>query len=282
MAAPSQDASAAEYLRELVREHSAIVLGPAKDYLLTVRLRPLLKDQNLASLADLAAQLQRQTFGDLHRQVIDAMTTNETLWFRDARLFRSLRERLIPELIERRSGALNVWCAACSSGQEPYSILMSIHEHFSQLAGWKIRVIASDISAEMLKRVQDGTYSQFEMNRGLPAPLLAKYFERDGDSWRVCKRLRDALDVREVNLVGPWPPLPRLDVIFLRNVLIYFDVPTKAKILERVAKVLSPDGYLVLGAAETTHGLVEDFEPVPGAEGGCYRLREGMAASEAA
>jgi chemotaxis protein methyltransferase CheR len=205
------------------------------------------------------------------------MTTNETSFFRDLHPFETLRTTIIPELLELRSSnaQLDIWCMACSSGQEPYSILFTIEEHFRQLSEWKIRVLSSDLSREMVERTRQGSYTQLEVNRGLPAPLLVKHFVRQGTHWQVKPEIRNMLDLREINLAKPWPQIPSMDIIFLRNVLIYFDVATRKDILRRVARVLRPDGYLFLGGAETVSGLDDQFERVTYGRTVCYRMRSG-------
>lgn len=266
-----------DYVRKLVLEHSAIVLEDGKDYLVEMRLLPLAQDQGFTTLDDLVSALRTKSFGHLHQLVVEAMTTNETSFFRDRHPFDTLKSTIIPEFLELRSSdqALDIWCMACSSGQEPYSILLTIQEHFRQLSGWKIRLLGSDISREMLDRTQHGTYSQLEVNRGLPAPLLVKHFARQGTHWQVKPEIRQMLELREINLAKPWPQVRPMDIIFLRNVLIYFDVATKKDILRRVARVLKPEGYLFMGGAETVSGLDDQFERVTHGRTVCYRLRSG-------
>jgi chemotaxis protein methyltransferase CheR len=209
---------------------------------------------------------------DASDAVVDAMTTNETSWFRDAHPFNALRDELLPDLIERRRVArtISIWCAASSSGQEPYSIAMLIR-HFPELESWNVRILATDISPSMLKRTQEGLYSQLEVNRGLPAPLLVQHFNRVGMHWEVSDDLRRMVQTEFVNLAAPWPVLPPFDLIFMRNVLIYFDVPTKQTILGRVRRQLRPDGLLLLGGAETTMNLDANFERVQIGRSNWYR-----------
>ncbi len=262
-----------DYIRDLVRARSAIVLEPGKEYLVESRLAPLARAEGYDSIAGLVGQLRKPGSQQLQNQVVEAMTTNETSFFRDVHPFEALREHLLPELIERRAGerALRIWSAACSSGQEAYSIAITIREHFPELGAWDVRILGTDLSTEMLERAREGKYAQIEANRGLPSKMLVKYFEHKGAGWQVKPELRAMLEVKAMNLVEPWGPVPRMDLVFLRNVLIYFDVPTKRAVLERVRSVLRPDGYLFLGAAETTMNIHERFERVPFERMACYR-----------
>jgi chemotaxis protein methyltransferase CheR len=191
--------------------------------------------------------------------VVEAMTTNETSWFRDVHPFNALRTDLLPALIAGRAAErkLRFWSTACSSGQEAYSLTITLAEHFPQLREWDVQILATDLSREMVDRTQQGRYGQLEMNRGLPAQHLIKYFERQGVHWQVKPELRRLVQTRQMNLIEAWPVLPRFDVILLRNVLIYFDLDTKRAILRRVRQVLRPDGVLFLGSAETTM-MVDD------------------------
>jgi chemotaxis protein methyltransferase CheR len=265
-----------EFVRKLIYERSAIVLEPSKAYLVDARLTPIVRREGLASLGDLVARLRAESFGELHRTVVEAMTTNETTFFRDVHPFDALKRHVVPSVLSRKAQerTLNVWCAACSSGQEPYSIAMLLRESFPQLASWTIQIIATDLSNDILERAKRGVYSQLEVNRGLPAVLLVRHFKRQGVEWQVSDDLRAMVTFRPLNLIESWPLLPRMDVIFLRNVLIYFDVDTKKAILAKVRRVLHTEGYLFLGGAETTTNLDETFERVQFEKSGCYRLRE--------
>lgn len=264
-----------DYIRDLVLKRSAIVLDAGKEYLIEARLTPLARQEGLASLAELIAQLRAQSFNGLHWKVVEAMTTNETSFFRDLYPFEALKKTVLPDLLAKRATErkLHLWCAASSSGQEPYTVLMLLREHFPALATWTVRFIASDLSQEILERARAGRYSQLEVNRGLPAPLLVKYFQKQGIEWQVKEDLRRALELLQVNLAAGWPAWPPMDIIMMRNVLIYFDVATKKAILGKIRRVLRPDGYLFLGAAETTLNLDDAFERIDFARSGCYRLR---------
>lgn len=243
-----------DFLRGLIRERSAIVLEPAKEYLMESRLGPLLRQRGFPSAVELVVALRAAPRGELARTVVEAMTTNETSFFRDVHPFEALRTTLLPELLAARAAErkLRIWSTACSSGQEAYSVALLVAEHLPQLRDWDVSILATDISREMVRRTQEGTYGQLEVNRGLPASHLVKYFVRFGTQWQVKPELRRLVQAREMNLVEPWPPLVRFDVILLRNVLIYFDLETKRAILRRARQVLRPDGVLFLGSAETT------------------------------
>ncbi len=264
-----------QFVSTLVRQRSAIVLEPEKSYLLEARLTPLARAEGFASLDALVAQMRAQPFNGLHRKVVEAMTTNETSFFRDLHPVDALRKVVLPEVLKQRqaSRTLNVWCAACSSGQEPYTVMMTLLEHFPQLATWQVRLLGTDLSSEMVGRSRTGRYGQIEVNRGLPANLLVKYFEKKGIEWQVKPDVQRYCEFKEMNLIEPWGPLPQMDVVFLRNVLIYFDVETKRQILGNVRKVLQPWGYLFLGGAETTINLGDTFERVQFDKAGCYRIK---------
>jgi chemotaxis protein methyltransferase CheR len=264
-----------DYLRTLVHEQSAIVLEPGKEYLVEARLAGLVREQGMTTVTDLVSKLRSLRSGPLHTQVVEAITTNETLFFRDPPVWEALRRSVLPELIERRQPerCLNLWSAACSSGQEPYSLAMLLAEHFPALAGWDVRILATDLSTAMLARARQGSYSQLEVNRGLPAALLVKHFDKEGMHWRVNPGLRRSVEFRPLNLVAAWPLLPRMDLVFLRNVLIYFNTGTRQAVLGRMRRVLQPDGYLVLGATENLIGVDDALERVAFGRTSCYRPR---------
>jgi chemotaxis protein methyltransferase CheR len=264
------------FLRELIRERSAIVIDESKGYLLESRLAPVARRNGLGSLSELVARLRRERNGPLHDLVVDAMTTNETSFFRDIHPWTALEKVWLPELIQKRSAqrTLTFWNAACSSGQEPYSLAMLLRDRFPQIVDtWNVRIIATDLSAEMLGRSAAGRYTQLEVNRGLPAPLLIKHFKRDGQYWQINEQIREMVEFRAMNLVDQWPFIPQVDVLFMRNVLIYFDLPTKQQILTKLRGVLRPDGYLMLGTAETTLNVDERFERVVVDRATTYRPR---------
>lgn len=266
-----------DYVRDLVRIRSAIVLESEKAYLVQSRLEPLARREGLASLAGLIQTLRQTSYGALHIKVVEAMTTNETSFFRDLTPFQMLKEHMLPEMIARKKNTkrLNMWCGASSSGQEPYSIVFTILEHFPELKDWVIQFIATDLSEEMLAKCREGKYSQLEVNRGLPASLLTKYFVKKGMSWQVQEDIRRRIDFKPMNLIGPWLPFPTLDIVFLRNVMIYFDMDTKKHILANIRKNLDPNGYVFLGGSETTLNIDDQFERVAISGTSCYRVKKG-------
>lgn len=262
-----------EYVCRFVRDRSAIVLDAGKEYLVESRLGPLAARLQLGSVSDLVGRLRTGRDAALGARVVEAMVTTETLFFRDVLPFDTLRKTVIPELMRRREAErrLDVWCAACSTGQEPYSVAILLREHFPALATWRVNILATDLSAEVLGRAREGRYSQLEVNRGLPAALLLKHFRQHAGVWELADDVKRTVEFRELNLVRDWPPMPRFDLIFLRNVMIYFDVDTKKAILGRVSRVLRPDGYLLLGAAESTINLDDTFRRAEELKGGFYQ-----------
>lgn len=274
IAAPTTHPHTFNFLCNFVKDKSAIVLDPSKTYLVESRLNPIARENGLSSLDELAAALQKPTSRELAQKVIDAMTTNESSFFRDLHPFDALKTVLIPELIEKRAKerTLNIWSNACSSGQEVYSIAMLLRENFPVLASWKVRLIATDLSSSILKKAQEGVFNQTEVNRGLPMPMLLKYFTKNGLQWQIKEDIRKSIEFREVNLIESWPTtLPMMDIVFLRNVLIYFSPETKATILTKVHRILRPDGCLFLGGAETTMNLDVKFERTPVGKTNCYK-----------
>jgi len=253
------------FLRELVYRRSAIVLHPEKAYLFDSRLAPLAREVGLGSVDELVGKIRREDTGTpLVRRVIEAMTTNETLFFRDLHPFEALKTRILPEVIRARSAqrSLRIWCAAASTGQEPYSIAMTVREHFPELATWDVKVIASDINRTVIERAREGVYRQSEVNRGLPTPMLVKYFERQGADWGVKPVIKQMVRFIELNLLEAWTAIGPQDIVFMRNVLLYFDVETKRRLLARVRHLLPHDGFLVLGGAETASNVDDNFVPV--------------------
>ncbi|AFY33866.1 protein-glutamate O-methyltransferase CheR [Calothrix sp. PCC 7507] len=263
-----------EYLRQLVHEHSAVVLSANKSYLAELHLQPIAESAGFTLIAELVAYLKAQPFNNLHAQTIEALVTNETSFFRDHHPFEALRQYILPELIKKRAieRSLNIWCAACSNGQEPYSIAMLIREHFPLLTNWSIRLIASDFSTKVLTRAEKGHYNQLEINRGLSKNLRDKYFHRLDSDWQIKDEIRQMTEFRQINLMESWSSLPEIDVIFLRNVLIYYDIATKKALLRKVKQQLKTDGYLFLGTAETTINLDASFKQVSFNKGICYQL----------
>ena len=253
-----------DYLRRLLRERSGLVLAADKQYLVESRLLPVARRAGLAGLPDLVQRLRAVSAEALAVEVVEAMTTNESFFFRDKIPFEHFRDTIIPTLMTSRAAQrrIRVWCAASSTGQEPYSLAMSLKEMSEATAGWRIEIIATDLSNEVLEKAKSGIYSQFEVQRGLPIALLIKYFTQNGDTWQIAPDIRAMVQFRPLNLLGDFAHLGVFDVVFCRNVLIYFDQETKTDVLERLARVTDRDGYLVLGAAETVVGLTESFKPI--------------------
>ena len=265
-----------DFVRDLVRKHSAIVLDEGKEYLVEARLMPLARREGFLSIAALVSALKQNSYDGLHKQVIEAMTTNETSFFRDGRPFMAFKKHILPDLVEKRASqrALQIWCAASSSGQEPYTIAMLIDEYFADKPGWTVRIVASDISTDMLERAQEARYSQLEINRGLPAQYLIRYFEKEGMEWQLKDHIRRMVEFRKINLAADWPGLPVFDVIFMRNVLIYFDVETKRSILAKTRELMRTESYFLLGGAETTLNIDDSFQQEHVERASIYRLRE--------
>jgi chemotaxis protein methyltransferase CheR len=265
-----------DYIRRLVLSQSAIVLEDDKSYLVESRLLPLARREGFASLHLLVQKMQAEPFHGLHRLAVEAMTTNETSFFRDFNPFEALRKSVLPDLIARRSAerTLNIWCAASSSGQEPYSLSMLIRESFPALLSWNIRILATDLSTDVLARAREGRYSQLEVNRGLPASLLVKYFQKRGCDWFLRDDIRAMVDYQILNLSNAWPTMPPMDIVMIRNVLIYFGMDTKKEILAKVRRILKPDGYFFLGGAETTFSIDDSYERVQFERSTCYRIRK--------
>lgn len=253
-------------LAEFLHARSGIVLTPDKLYLVETRLGPLMRREGCADLAALVAKVTSALSGSIADEVVELMTTNETLFFRDGKPFEHLRDQVLPRLAAARGArrAIRVWSAACSTGQEPYSIAMTAAELGSALGGCRVEILGTDISRDVLRRAALGRYSQFEVQRGLPVAMLLKHFRKDGAEWVVKDDIRAMTTFREWNLLQPLTPLGRFDIIFLRNVLIYFDQATKSRVLDQVATVLAPDGVLYLGGSETTLGVSNRFVPLDG------------------
>lgn len=266
------DASTLDLVARLVKRHAAIVLDASKDYLVESRLRPVARSLGLGSVDELARLLQERESPALVTQVVDAMTTNETTFFRDARPFEALRAHILPALVGRRRGrrALRIWSAASSTGQEPYSIAMLLAEHFPELDDWDVSILATDISSQALARARAGKYHQLEVNRGLPPRYLGKYFERDELSWVLRESVKRRVEFRAMNLAATWPALPTMDVVLLRNVLIYFDAETRRSVLGKARAKLARDGYLFVGSTETPVNIDSSFVRAPFERSSCY------------
>jgi chemotaxis protein methyltransferase CheR len=252
-----------DYLRKLLRERSGLVLAADKQYLVESRLLPLARRAGLSKLGEFVQQL-RAGSEPLATAMVEAMATNESFFLRDKLPFEQLRNSVIPKLLSARAGRrrIRIWCAAASTGQEPYSIAMSLREMGARLDGWRVDIIASDLSNEVLARARAGLYSHFEVQRGLPIALLLKYFVQKEEQWQIVPEIRAMVQFRQLNLLSDFTHLGVFDIIFCRNVLIYFDRDTKAHVLGRLSRVIEGDGYLALGAAETVVGLSERFRPL--------------------
>ena len=262
-----------DFIRKLLQSRSAIALDADKQYLVEARLTPVVRSLNLGSITELVSQLRVQPSNGVVTQIVEAMVTTETSFFRDVHPFETLRKTVLPRLmgLRRDQRRLNIWCAACSTGQEPYSVALLIREHFPELRGWNVALLATDLSRETLARARQGRFSQIEVNRGLPAALLIRHFTQHGTSWEISADLRGMVDFQELNLAQPWPALAAMDLVLLRNVMIYFDVEMKKAILARLARVLRPDGYLILGGAETTFNVDDSYRRVEDLKGGYYQ-----------
>ena len=254
-----------DFLRRLLKERSGLVLGPDKQYLIESRLLPVSRRIGAAGLNGLMEKIRQPENEELIVQVVEAMATNESLFFRDKIPFEHFRDTIIPALRASRAKQrrIRIWSAAASTGQEPYSLAMALKEMGPALAGWQTDILATDFSLEVLERAKAGIYSQFEVQRGLPIHMLVKYFTQVGEMWQIAPEIRAMVRFRQFNLLQDCSHLGTFDVVFCRNVLIYFDQQTKIEVLDRIGRVIESDGYLVLGAAETVVGLTSTFRPIP-------------------
>ena|ERR1700742_2209836 len=257
----SSRASEFSYLCELVKNSTAIALDSQREYLMEARLAGIAQQEGFRNVSELLTRVRSGGSSQLQWKVVEAMTTNETSFFRDVKPFEALRQVVFPALMKARQNErkLSIWCAACSSGQEPYTIGLLLREHFPELQNWKVSIMATDIATEMLEKSKSGRYTQLEVNRGLPANYLVKYFKKVGVDWQIDESIMKMVDVRRMNLSVAWPLLPPIDLVMLRNVMIYFPVETKKQILKNMRSVLRQDGYLFLGTAETTINLDANF-----------------------
>jgi chemotaxis protein methyltransferase CheR len=253
-----------EYLRKLLKDHSGLDLSADKQYLIESRLLPLARRAGLPGISELVQKIKGGS-ASVTTQVVEAMATNETFFFRDKVPFDHFRNSIMPEILQARASrkSIRIWCAAGSTGQESYSLAMCLKEMSAALAGWRVEILATDLSQEVLEKSRAGIYSQFEVQRGLPIQMLVKYFKQSGELWQVNADIRAMVQHRQLNLLHDFSQLGVFDVIFCRNVLIYFDQDTKIDIFNRLAKVTEPDGFLALGAAETVVGLTDVFRPYP-------------------
>jgi chemotaxis protein methyltransferase CheR len=253
-----------DYLRKLLRERSGLVLSAEKQYLAESRLLPVARKHGLSTLAELVGELKTTTAATLTVEVVEAMTTNETFFFRDKIPFEHFRATVLPALIAARAREkrIRIWCAAASTGQEPYSLAMTLKGMGAALAGFRVEILATDLAGDVLARAKAGIYSQFEVQRGLPIQLLVKFFCQVGEAWQIAPEIRAMVQFRPLNLLNDFSPLGTFDLVFCRNVLIYFAQDTKIGVLNRIARQMPADGYLALGAAETVIGLTDSFKPM--------------------
>ncbi len=270
-----------QLLSGIVLERSGLVLTEEKVYLLESRLVPLARQRGMNTLEDLANELRRTNDEKLKDEITEAMTTNETFFFRDTKPFDIFKDTVLPRLLETRGSkkTLRIWNAACSTGQEPYSVAMLLKEEAAKMPGWRVEILATDISNEVLEKAKAGLYSQFEVQRGLPIQLLIKYFQQMGEMWQIDSSIRAMVKFQKVNLLDNLAVLGGFDVIFCRNVLIYFDHEMKAKVLGQMHRILADDGALFLGGAETVLGICDDLKPVSGLKGVYTSAAGGMMAA---
>jgi len=258
-----------EFLATLVKDRSGLVLTPDKSYLLESRLMPVARKRGMKGLEDLVASMRTRMDNMLADEITEAMTTNESFFFRDIKPFDIFRDVVLPNALKKRASTkkLRIWCAAASSGQEPYSLGMLLKEAGPKLAGWKIEIIGTDISKDILNKAREGMYSQFEVQRGLPVQLLVKYFKKKDDLWQIDDAIRSMVQYKEFNLLESMQSFGTFDIVFCRNVLIYFHQPTKSDVLARMSRQMADDAVLYLGGAETVLGISDAFQPVKGLRG---------------
>ncbi len=257
-----------EHLSAMLKARSGLILGSDKTYLIESRLAPVARKEGFSSVSALLTALRTKRDEKLMAMVTDAMTTNETFFFRDKVPFDQFKSDVLPALAKTRlNGEIKIWCAACSTGQEPYSLAMLMEESRAQFPRVNLDILATDISDRCLEKAQSGLYTQFEVQRGLPITMMVKNFEKVDEMWRISPKMRQSIRFKKLNLLDDLRGIGRMDVIYCRNVLIYFDLETKKKVLEQMAQLLPDDGYLFLGAAETVLGITDAFKPMPGMRG---------------
>ncbi|MBT6095301.1 MAG: protein-glutamate O-methyltransferase CheR [Rhodospirillaceae bacterium] len=258
-----------QYMATLAKERSGLVLKEDKVYLLDSRLMPLARRKNIETLDEFVEAIRRNNDFNEQTEVVEALTTNETLFFRDTKPFDIFREQVMPTIFQTRTAnkKFRIWSAASSSGQEPYSLVMLLDQMGSQLAGWQYEIVGTDLSMEILQKAQDALYTQFEVQRGLPVEMMVKYFEPEGPKWRFKQAYREKVKFQKANLLENQSALGKFDIVFCRNVLIYFEKETKGRVLDMIANMMPADGKLFLGGAETVLGLTDKFEAVQGVKG---------------
>ncbi|MBW8734370.1 MAG: protein-glutamate O-methyltransferase CheR [Asticcacaulis sp.] len=257
-----------EHLSSMLKTRSGLILGSDKTYLIESRLAPVARREGFSSVSALLTALRTKRDEKLMVSVTDAMTTNETFFFRDKVPFDQFKSDVLPALAKTRlNGEIKIWCAACSTGQEPYSLAMLMEESRGQFPRVNLDILATDISDRCLEKAQSGLYTQFEVQRGLPITMMVKNFEKVDEMWRISPKMRQSIRFKKLNLLDDLRGMGRMDVIYCRNVLIYFNLETKKRVLEQMAQLLPDDGYLFLGAAETVLGITDTFKPMPGMRG---------------
>lgn len=264
-----------DFVRRFVAEEAAIVLDAGKEYLVEARLQPLSITEGFKSLNDFDDEVRASRApSQRHTLIVDALTINETFFFRDVHPFDSLRSYIIPDLIKRNAATrtLNIWSAACSSGQEPYTIAMMLLKEFPELASWDVKITAADLSDRILTHARAGRYTQFEVNRGMPAMYLIKYFTKQDSAWYIKDEVKKLVHYSHLNLQSSWMRIPRCDVVFMRNVLIYFNVDTKRRLIDRMKDILKPEAVLFLGGGETTVGIHPDFKAITFGSATAYQV----------
>ncbi len=256
-------------LSKMLHQRSGLTLTEDKGYLLESRLTPILRKREFKTLGDLVSAVKKADDESLLVEVTEVMTTNESFFFRDTKPFDQFKDILLPTLMQNRGSSkiIRIWSAACSNGQEPYSLAMILREQAAKLEGWRIEIIATDLATGVLAKARAGIYSQFEVQRGLPIQYLVKYFQETGQGWEIDSSIRAMVQFKEFNLLDSMVSLGTFDLVFCRNVLIYFDQATKSEVLERICLQMSEDGYLCLGGAETVLGITESFKPAQGQRG---------------
>lgn len=258
-----------DVLQKLLKQRSGLVVSPEKAYLLESRLMPVARKWSVKGLDELVALVRTKNDEKLLQDITEAMTTNESSFFRDNRPFEQFKTVVLPQMMEKRAARrqLRIWCGAASTGQEPYSLAMILHEERARLSGWRVEILGTDLATEVLAKAREGIYSQFEVQRGLPITYLVKYFRQEGDKWILSPEIRQMVEYKPFNLLNDPTGFGQFDIVFLRNVLIYFDRSDKSSILGRVARQMPSDGVLYLGGAETVFGISDRFKPVDGQRG---------------
>ena len=264
-----------EFLKNFLKGRSGLVLTPDKVYLVETRLMPVARRHGFGTIDEIISRLRTSGGNDFAVEITEAMTTNESLFFRDGTPFTIFSEKILPELIKRRADKkkFRIWCAACSSGQEPYSLSMLISDRKKDITGWAPEIFATDISHDILDRAKKGSFTQLETQRGLPIQRLVDHFVQDGEYWKLNKDIIDLVKFEYFNLLDSVDVLGRFDVVFCRNVLIYFDIETKKQVLDKISSVLAPDGVILLGGSESVFGISDSFAPIEGVRG-IYRKQD--------